>query len=98
MKLRIMLLFCSCAELCVLIFIFLQVSIYILRDSNVSVVRERETFFICQKACTALAGMKVTSCTNLFSHLYFCQSLVLLPLTFEQFEFQTKLDQNQSLA
>src|ERR1044072_2075937 len=42
--------------------------------------------------------MKVTACTNLISYLYFCQSLVLSPLTFKQFEFQMKLDQNQCLA
>src|ERR1044072_8241746 len=41
--------------------------------------------------------MKVTACTNLISYLYFCQSLVLSPLTFKQFEFQMKLDQNQCL-
>src|ERR1044072_5426324 len=59
---------------------------------------ERETFFIRQKACTA-------ACRNESDCLYeLVQSFVLLPvfntftIDFEQFEFQLKLDQNQSLA
>src|ERR1044072_9263189 len=35
--------------------------------------------------------MKVTACTNLFSHLYFCQSLVLSPLTLSNLNFKRNL-------
>src|ERR1044072_2420012 len=86
-----------CRALVYLFFSFFK-SLYILRDSNVSVERGRETFFIRQKACTA-------ACRNESDCLYeLDQSFVLLPvfstftIDFEKFEFQMKLDQNQSLA
>src|ERR1044072_7128776 len=76
----------------------LSSSLYIVRDSNVSVVRERNFLRTSNGVHCFLAGTKVTACTNLFSHMYCCQSLVLSPFTSEQFELQSKLDQNQSLA
>src|ERR1044072_4613122 len=77
-------------------FIFLQVS-YIVRDSNASVVRKRN-FLHTPKGVTALAGMKVTACTNLLSPMYCLPVFCTFTIDFEQFEFHLKLDQNQSLA
>src|ERR1044072_4715940 len=89
---------CCCAFVCCrhLIFIFHQVP-FIERDNEVSVVRERESknCSLLQAACSAFCRVTVTAVPNFLVLCTICQSLVLSPLTSNQFEFQLMLDQNQ---
>src|ERR1044072_6691378 len=91
---------CCCAFVCCnLIFIFLQVP-FIVRDGEVSVVREREskTCSLLQAACSAFCRVTVTAVPNFSVLCTICQSRVLSPLTSNQFEFQLMRDQNQLLC
>src|ERR1044072_144981 len=98
MKLRIML--CSSFRdlLCLFLSSSFFKSLFILRDSNVSVVRERNLLRAATGVHCFLAEMKVTACTNLFSHMYCLPVFCTFTIDFDQFEFQMKLDQNQSFS
>src|ERR1044072_201502 len=98
-KNEIMKLLCR-ALLCVaksLVFIFLQVS-FIVRDGEVSVVRERErNLFTTPRFVRCFCRNDSDCLYQLFSPMYFLPVACTITIDFDQFEFQLMLDQNQFL-
>src|ERR1044072_2765836 len=66
-------------------------SLFIVRDSYVSFVRERDLLRAAKSVHCFLAGMKVTACTNLFSPMYCLPVFCTFTIDFDQFELQRRL-------
>src|ERR1044072_3121415 len=74
-------------------------SLFIVRDSEVSVVREREKNLFTTPRCVHCFCRNDSHCWyQLFSPMYYLPIACTFTIDFDQFEFQLMLDQNQLLA
>ena len=72
-------------------------SLFILREIQVSVVRERKTSCILQTACSAFCRDESDCLYELLSPMYCLPVFCTFIIDFDQFEFQLMHDQNQLL-